>query len=1023
MHCPKCGKQTPLYKTACIHCGSDISRVSIDDLLADDNLDNLEQELDSISSERGLSIGDRIIDRFQVKVLIGRGSFGAVYRAQDLEVGDLAVVKVIHEKFFTGQDDSFKDKLIEQIRAVGETKHENIINLRHVCQDQGLVLVAYDHIVALPLAKLIEAKTRKGSHFEPDHILDIFSQINSALSQTAPGVFHGDLTPANILVRKDTIKIADFGIAAGLLPVIPIQIINTFTGKSYRPPEVFQTPEKADRRSDVYSLGAILYQMLTLEPMRSSEEFPPEFDEGQAASLKQVVQKAVMMDPQDRYPDSDSFFKALSAVIAPDLAAEPEQEVDQEEESEFFQEIQVADDDLEIEPVDVFGDVEPITPEPPAKDLFEEPEAEEEVAAEPPVEDLFEEPEAEEEVAAEPPAEDLIEEPEPPMEDLAEAPIEEIEPELSAEDAAEPEITVDLDEEITVGPPVEDLVEKLIEEEAEEDLEPEPDPESEEVAAELAELEPEFIPETSEADAAEEPGGQDEDFPDDMIDDSPLDTLPEEPEEDDSEADDETEEPAAEAQAEEPTEDIRAEDYDSEPETEQPEDEIEEPTDDEEQEDLPSEANDQSTPVAREHKPADEDIEKLQAALEAAEAPSEPAAEEETEKSPFLDVDEEAPPTAEEPPVKRNWVWPAAALVLLLVVAAGALAFYKFYGTSTDDHKVEIAHTVPEPEPVVPHEIAPELAQPEELPEIEPEADQPLIVPEPEPPTATEAPPTAPDEDARRITALIKRGDQYFQRNRLTSPTGENAYAMYFAALAIDSNSEQAIAGIKNIENQYLKYGDENLTKKNLERAEYNYLKALTINPKSWEAKNKLAEINRLRERQAPNELPTTPAPRTPAAPPAPPEEEVTSLEDISPEAPGQDETVSLENLDAAEDEGKVVTPPPELPKATPPEPPKEETPQGTIDIENVKTVIKSYMGRIKICYADGLVKNPDLKGEIKVQFTVGVNGRVTASKIASSTMNDPDVENCILRRFQRMTFPKPEGGEVTIKYPMIFKE
>ena len=59
----------------------------------------------------------------------------------------------------------------------------------------------------------------------------------------------------------------------------------------------------------------------------------------------------------------------------------------------------------------------------------------------------------------------------------------------------------------------------------------------------------------------------------------------------------------------------------------------------------------------------------------------------------------------------------------------------------------------------------------------------------------------------------------------------------------------------------------------------------------------------------------------------------------------------------------------------------------------------------------------------MQVQFTIGLDGQVTSTKIASTTLGSPTVEDCILRRFARMQFPRPRGGEVTIKYPLIFKE
>ena len=111
--------------------------------------------------------------------------------------------------------------------------------------------------------------------------------------------------------------------------------------------------------------------------------------------------------------------------------------------------------------------------------------------------------------------------------------------------------------------------------------------------------------------------------------------------------------------------------------------------------------------------------------------------------------------------------------------------------------------------------------------------------------------------------------------------------------------------------------------------------------------------------------------------------------------------------------------------RAPDPSPPAkaEARAAATIDAEGVKKVIREHLGRIKICYYEGLKENPDLKGDLVVQFTVGLDGYVTATRIASSTINSPEVENCVLRRFARMQFSPPQGGEVTIRYPLRFTE
>ena len=174
-----------------------------------------------------------------------------------------------------------------------------------------------------------------------------------------------------------------------------------------------------------------------------------------------------------------------------------------------------------------------------------------------------------------------------------------------------------------------------------------------------------------------------------------------------------------------------------------------------------------------------------------------------------------------------------------------------------------------------------------------------------------------------------------------------------------------------------------------------------------------------------------------PAEPPAvePPAETVpeVNLEEIATDDGAGDEFLNLENIltEQMEPPPAPAVPPPPAPAEPPPpaapaEPPassREPAAAGSIDIEEVQQVIRANMGRIKVCYREGLRENPDLRGEVKVLFTIGLDGRVVSMSIASSTLNNRNVENCILLRFSRMQFPRPQGGPVTIKYPLIFQE
>ena len=93
------------------------------------------------------------------------------------------------------------------------------------------------------------------------------------------------------------------------------------------------------------------------------------------------------------------------------------------------------------------------------------------------------------------------------------------------------------------------------------------------------------------------------------------------------------------------------------------------------------------------------------------------------------------------------------------------------------------------------------------------------------------------------------------------------------------------------------------------------------------------------------------------------------------------------------------------------------------LSYEEVVRVIQAHHSEVKHCYETALVRRPDTKGQIHVNFKIGANGSVTTSGIRTSTMNDDSVGQCVLSRLKKWRFPTPKGNkDVGVAYPFIFK-
>jgi len=96
-------------------------------------------------------------------------------------------------------------------------------------------------------------------------------------------------------------------------------------------------------------------------------------------------------------------------------------------------------------------------------------------------------------------------------------------------------------------------------------------------------------------------------------------------------------------------------------------------------------------------------------------------------------------------------------------------------------------------------------------------------------------------------------------------------------------------------------------------------------------------------------------------------------------------------------------------------------TSQGSLDADAIRQVVQKHIRGVKFCYEKQLANNPELEGKVVIRFTIGESGRVTKFDVEDTTLNNAEVEACILKRVRRWRFPQPDEGPVTVSYPFVF--
>jgi len=196
--------------------------------------------------------------KYTVQGEIARGGMGVIYKAMHAALNRSVAIKVLHAQY--ANDPAFLKRFLQEARAMARVEHENIIKVFDVHEDDGSYSIVMEYFPGKDLKHLMEERGR----ISPQDTLSIGRQAACALAYAHEhGVIHRDIKPRNIMVdNQGVVKIADFGIAAasGECSITAIgQIVGT--------PE-YMSPEQAcgehrDGRSDLYSLGMVLYEMLT----------------------------------------------------------------------------------------------------------------------------------------------------------------------------------------------------------------------------------------------------------------------------------------------------------------------------------------------------------------------------------------------------------------------------------------------------------------------------------------------------------------------------------------------------------------------------------------------------------------------------------------------------------------------------------------------------------------------------------------------------------------------------------------
>jgi serine/threonine protein kinase len=277
-------------------------------------------------------IGHELGGRYEIIERIGGGGMALVYKAHDILLGRNVAIKVLRQQFV--DDEEFIRRFRREAQSAASLSHPNVVSIYDVGQEDEIHYIVMEYIEGFNLNEIIKAR----APLQVEESIRIAAQICDALDHAHQNqIIHRDIKPHNILIgRNGRVKVTDFGIARAVTSTTITQTGSVIGSVHYFSPEHAKGVVTGEK-SDLYSLGIVLYQMLTatlpflgespisvaLKHLQEDFDDPRNVNPLIPQSVENIIMKSMRKNPNERYHSAKEMLKDLDTCLLPERRNEP----------------------------------------------------------------------------------------------------------------------------------------------------------------------------------------------------------------------------------------------------------------------------------------------------------------------------------------------------------------------------------------------------------------------------------------------------------------------------------------------------------------------------------------------------------------------------------------------------------------------------------------------------------------------------------------------------------------------------